>query len=75
MKPFDCSIATPDHDYYCEVKVIPHDEAFNFWLFQPNQIKSLERLTELGKQAIVCIYCIKDNNYNVFLYSDLKKML
>ena len=74
IKPYDCNIATNFSDYYCEIKVIEKD-TFSFNRFQPSQIKALEHLTYLWKNAIVVIYSIKHNNYNVYLYKDLKKTL
>ncbi|MDD3302244.1 MAG: hypothetical protein PHN31_01715 [Candidatus Gracilibacteria bacterium] len=73
MKPYDCNIATPEADYYCEIKVIKKDE-FSLKVLRPNQLKALEDLTNLGKNAIVVIYSIEFNNYKVYKYSDLKKL-
>ncbi len=73
MKPYDCNIATPEADYYCEIKVIKKDE-FSLKVLRPNQLKALEDLTNLWKNAIVVIYSIEFNNYKVYKYSDLKKL-
>lgn len=72
-KPYDCNIATPIWDYYCEIKVIEKDK-FSFDKFEPNQIKALEDLTKLWRKAIVVIYSKQMNSYLVFLYKDLKKL-
>ena len=71
-KPYDCNIATKIWDYYCEVKIIKDDE-FQMSMFQPNQIKALKHLTELGKNAIVCIYSKKNNSYIVHNYENIEK--
>ena len=72
-KPYDCNIATPFGDYYVEVKIIRKWDNFSFDQFEPNQIKALEDLTKLWRNAIVVIYSIKENSYKVILYKDLKK--
>lgn len=73
MKPYDCNIATSDWDYYCEIKIIK-DEDFSMNQIRPNQTKAMEDLTALWKNAIIVIYSIEHNNYNVYKYSDLKKI-
>jgi len=71
LKPLDWLIATPFWDYYCEIKIIKSDE-FSFSMFQPNQIKALEHLTKLWRNAIVVIYSKQVNSYLVYKYEDLK---
>ena len=70
-KPYDCNIATPFWDYYCEIKVI-RSENFDLSIFRPNQIKALNDLSMLWRQAIVCLYSTKKNTYWIVSWKKLK---
>lgn len=74
-KPYDCNIATPTSDYYCEIKHLKKDADFWIEIFRPNQIKAMQDLTALNKQAIVCIYSMPQNQYKVISWKNLKKVL
>ncbi|HMS90641.1 MAG TPA: hypothetical protein PKC87_00250 [Candidatus Absconditabacterales bacterium] len=72
QKPYDCNIRTNLDSYHVEIKIIKKDE-FSFDKFQPNQIKALQEISDLGGKAIVVIYSIEFNSYIVEEFSELKK--
>jgi len=73
LKPYDCDIATEIASYHTEIKLIKKD-SFTLSQLRPNQIKALEHLTKLGRNAIVVIYSIEKNSYLIFEYKELVRI-